>query len=111
VSAEKTSMTVMFAISAFGFNGLPINLLEISESAANGTEVRHRTFRKFGKIYITRNRSIFAGVRKHIDVNERGLTDTEFVSLAVFENRKQSNSLPPYELQGIEPLAKPFINL
>jgi len=62
-------MTVMCAMSAFGFNGLPINLLEISESDVGlNTEVRHRTFRKFGKTYVTRNRSIFAVVRKHIDI-------------------------------------------
>jgi len=94
----------MFAMSAFG-----VNLLEITEQSANDVEVKHRTFRKFGKTYITRNRSMFAGVHKHIDVNKRGLPDTEFVSLAVFETRKQANSLPPCELQEIEPLAKPLV--
>jgi len=88
-------------MSAFGFNGLTINLLEITERSANDTEIKHRTFRKFEKTYITRNRSIFARVNRHIDVNERGLPDIEFVSLAVFETRKLSNSLPPCELQEI----------
>jgi len=106
VSAEKN---VIFAMSAFGFNGLPINLIEITEQSANDMEVKHRTFRKFGKTYITRNRSMFAGVIRHIDINNSGLNDTEFVSLAVFETRKLSNSLPSCELQEIEPLAKPFL--
>jgi len=52
---------------------------------------------------------MFGGVHKHIDINNSGLNDTEFVSLAVFETRKLPNALPPCELQEIEPLAKPFL--
>jgi len=85
----------MSAMSAFGFNGLPINLLEITEQSANDIEIKHRTFRKFGKTYITRNRSMFAGVNRHIDSNNSGLNDTEFVSLAVFETENNLTLFHP----------------
>ena len=76
---------IKYVLSAFSFNCLPVNYVEIIESEAGST-------------YFTKSSTLYSTISNEIDIQELGLINTENVIVQVPRKRKNiTHRLSPYE--------------
>uniref|UniRef100_A0A8D9AI20 Uncharacterized protein n=1 Tax=Cacopsylla melanoneura TaxID=428564 RepID=A0A8D9AI20_9HEMI len=99
---------INYCLSAFGFNCLPINFIEVVEDTANRDHVRfvQKCYLKAGNTYFSRSKSAFSNLAEEIDIQNTGLIATDNVVPSVLRKRTNTtNKLCPFAIKEMEPLS------
>jgi len=101
---------IKYALSAFSFNCLPVNYIEIVEDAADKITITHKCFVKTGETFFTKSSTPYSTIPIEISIAELGLVQTKNVIPQVLRKRANINSkLLPFPIKEIQPLSKPYI--
>jgi hypothetical protein len=103
---------IKYALSAYSFNVLPVNFLEIIEDDSNKENINiiQKCYIKAGETYFTRATTLFSTIARDINLEEIGLVKIENVNPQVL--RKKSNmrsKLKPFDLKEIAPLSTVYV--
>lgn len=100
---EKRKKSIEYALSAFGFDCLPINFLEIVEEATNSENVtvHQKCFVKYGETYFSKSTTLFSTIPKNISLEECGLVPTKYVKPAILRKRTNLTNKLPYQLKEV----------
>jgi hypothetical protein len=101
---------IKYALSAFSFNCLPTNYVEVIEEYPDTISVKHKCYIKSGGTCFTKSNTAFSTIPKHINLEELGLVESPNLSPYILRSRTNiTNKLYPYTIKEIEPLSKPFL--
>lgn len=96
---------VNYCLSAFSFNFLPINYIEIVEDTSNkekNVRISQKCYIKAGDTFFTRSCTLFSTIPEDIDTQELGLVSTCNIIPKVLRKRENKNSkLMPFALKEI----------
>ena len=98
---------IQYALSAFSFNCLPINYIEIMGDKIN---ITHKCYIKSGDTLFTKSSTPYSTIASDIDITKLGLIESNNVIPQVLRKRTNiTNKLLPYPVKEIPPLSTPYI--
>ncbi|MBS0032581.1 MAG: hypothetical protein KFE23_00475 [Candidatus Baumannia cicadellinicola] len=111
-NTENRRKMVAYAISAFSFNLLPVNLVCVKEDKndKNLVKIKQKCYLKAGKTYFSKSNTLFSTVPKEVNLEELGLIKTTNVEPYICRKRLNiRNKLLPNSLEKIDPLNVVFL--
>ena len=104
--SQSRKRIISYAMSAFSFNLLPTNYIEIVEDAENKDNISfiQKCFIKSGETFFTKTSTIFSTITKEVNLEELGLVKTSNLLPQIL--RKRTNRLAPFPVKEIEPLTQ-----
>lgn len=105
---NKREKIINYCISAFSFNCLPTNYIEVVEDPENkdNVQILQKCYLKAGKTYFSRSTTPFSTIPEDIDLENLGLIPTDSVIPSVLTKRVNTTcKLFPYSIKEIDPLS------
>jgi len=96
---QHRNKIISYVISAFSFNLLPINYVEIFEDPSNKNNISfsQKCYIKSGETYFSKSTTVFSTISKVVDLDELGLVATGNLIPQVLRKRPNITcELPPY---------------
>jgi hypothetical protein len=103
---ETRNKMINYALSAFSFNYLPINYVEIVEDESNkgNVNITQKCYIKAGETFFSRSSTIFSTISIDTNIENMGLVNTNNVIPQVLRKRTNKNSkLSPYPIKEVTP--------
>lgn len=101
---ESKDKLINYVLSAFSFNYLPINYIEILGDKDNISIVQ-KCFLKGGETYFSKSNTLFSTLSKEINLKNLGFVETKNVIPEILRKRVNlTNKLTPYVIKEINPI-------
>ena len=107
-NTKHRNKIISYVISAFSFNLLPVNYVEIVDDTENrdGIKFTQKCYVKSGETYFSKSTTLLSTIALEVNLEELGLVRTSNVIPQVLRKRANINSkLAPYPVREIEPLS------